>query len=524
MFERLREWIRAWLGIRAEAPELPLEQFVRAYEDITGDNITATVANKLAMLTIADSTLELTDPAGREAMTPRAQLIAEAMTGLWREDITWIVAQAYGKGGVVLAPRVTTGRRLHVDVADQSRMTVLERDGDRPTNVALVADQAVVNDKRYSLIANYAMVEAPHPTSLRSATFLHAPAPTRSGSPAAPGWNPQDSPGLVAPVGSGSGATAAQGKAFGDGDQGKAFGDGRGQIIRYRAVDEVGAPVGLATVPQWASITPEVRIMGTDRLLLAFLRCPRDNRRTGDKSQGVPITYGAEKLVTELTEHANIYRREYKLTRPMLGLDSTLWASSGEVMNISRLRRSVQDSDDPFIPMDAPSLSEKAVWQYYAPSIRQEAMEARYQSLCRRLEKACGLSQGILTERQTLNYANRDEVRAAQYDTFSVIHAMRMRLEAALNDLAYGLDALSEFAGLTPAGGRGQYRLGFDWDMSLIESTGETFQQYLELANAGAVSRAELRQWVKGGTLEEAEAAVSQIEAREKAGKLEGER
>ena len=133
MFERLREWIRAWLGIRAEAPELPLEQFVRAYEDITEDNITATVANKLAMLTIADSTLELTDPAGREAMTPRAQLIAEAMTGLWREDITWIVAQAYGKGGVVLAPRVTQGRRLHVDVADQSRVMVLEKDGEPVT-------------------------------------------------------------------------------------------------------------------------------------------------------------------------------------------------------------------------------------------------------------------------------------------------------------------------------------------------------------------------------------------------------
>ena len=480
MFERLREWIRAWLGIRAEAPELPLEQFARAYEAITGDNITATVANKLAMLTIADSTLELTDPAGREALTPRAQLIAEAMAGLWREDIAWIVAQAYGKGGVVLAPRVTQGRRLHVDVADQSRVMVLERDGDRPTNVALVAEQAVVNGRRYSLIANYAMVEVPQAGARdTSSVSLRLP-------------------------------PSPQGEGYGEAGGTRST----GQIIRYRAVDEGGAPVGLAMVPQWAGITPEVRIMGTDRLLLAFLRCPRDNRRTGDKAQGVPITYGAEKLVAELSEHANIYRREYKLTRPMLGLDSTLWASSGEVMNINRLRRTVQDSDDPFIPMDAPSLSEKAVWQYYAPSIRQEAMEARYQSLCRRLEKACGLSQGILTERQTLNYANRDEVRAAQYDTFSVIRAMRMRLEAALNDLAYGLDALSEFAGLTPAGGRGQYQLDFDWDMSLIESTSETFQQYLELQSAGAMSRAELRQWVKGGTLEEAEAAVSQIEAQ----------
>ena len=35
----------------------------------------------------------------------------------------------------------------------------------------------------------------------------HAPAPTRSGSPAAPGWHPKDAPGLVAPA-EGGGATA----------------------------------------------------------------------------------------------------------------------------------------------------------------------------------------------------------------------------------------------------------------------------------------------------------------------------
>lgn len=36
----------------------------------------------------------------------------------------------------------------------------------------------------------------------------YAPPPTRSGSAAAPGRHPEDAPGLVAPAGSGSGATA----------------------------------------------------------------------------------------------------------------------------------------------------------------------------------------------------------------------------------------------------------------------------------------------------------------------------
>lgn len=53
--------------------------------------------------------------------------------------------------------------------------------------------------------------------------------------------------------------------------------------------------------------------------------------------------------------------------------------------------------------------------------------------------------------------------------------------------------------------------LSIDWDTSLIESSAEAFQQLSELQSRGMVSKAELRQWVKGGTLEEAQAAVDEI-------------
>ena len=212
----------------------------------------------------------------------------------------------------------------------------------------------------------------------------------------------------------------------------------------------------------------------------------------------------------------------------MLGLDSSLWrnpnAPGNAQMTIDSVRKTVQDGDDPFVPFETSSLDGKGIWQYYAPGIRQEAMEARYQSLCRRLEKACGLSQGILTERQTMNYANRDEVRAAQYDTFSVVKSIRDEWERAMDDLAYAIDVLAERFGLTPAGGRGQYALAFDWDMSLIESTEQTFAQMTELQAGGMVGKAELRRWVMGGTMEENEDAIKQIAAEDGGGKSALER
>ena len=87
-----------------------------------------------------------------------------------------------------------------------------------------------------------------------------------------------------------------------------------------------------------------------------------------------------------------------------------------------------------------------------------------------------------------------------------------------MDDLAYAIDVLAERFGLTPAGGRGQYAISFDWDMSLIESSEQTFAQMSELQAGGMVSKAEMRRWVMGGTIEESEDAIKQIAAEDGAG------
>lgn len=454
MWERLRDWVRRWLGIKLPDEPSP-DKFVQNYEDIKAENITVTIANKLAVLTFADSSLEISDGQTEEP-GQRVTMIADVLQHLWEADIVGITAQVFGKGGKVLIPVVHDGH-VEINTIDQNRMVIREMDGHRLKAVTMLVDATTYNDRRYFLMADYELI-------------------------------------------------------------------GDAQLTRYRVVDENGASAELTSIPKWQEIEPEMTVSGVDRLLFAYLRCPRDNRRDV-KRFGVPITFGAEKDVDELVEHIRIYQREFKLTRPMLGLDATLWRSpDSKATDINAVRKTVQDSDEPFIPFDSRSLDGSGIWQHFAPSIRYEAMEARYNSLCRRIEKVCGLSQGILTERQSLNYANKDEVRAAQYDTFAVLKAMRTVWEHALDDLAYSIDVLAERFGLTPAGARDQWEISIDWDTSLIESTAEAFNQMRELHSARLVSGPEMRQWVMGGTLEEAQEAVEQIrqeEAQNGSGTLE---
>lgn len=349
--------------------------------------------------------------------------------------------------GGIVLVPYVAGGNVYVQSIAQSRMIVTRKSGRRIDAVTLILDSTVKNDKKYFLLADYDL-------------------------------------------------------------------QGTDLTIRYRVINENDGTAGIGYIAQWADVPEMISISNVRKLPIAFVKCPRDSRRD-DNTYGVPITYGCESVLEELEEHIGIYRREFKLTRPMLGLDSTLFRSREGAMQtntIESIRKTVQDGDDPFIPFDAPSMDAKSMWQLYAPNIRQQQMEERYQSLLRRLERSCGLSQGILTERSmSMSYTNKDEVRAAQYDTFTVITAMRDAWEHAMEDLAEAIDVLAERFHLTPAGSRGQYAIEYDWDLSMIESSQQTYQQLSELQAGGMVSRAELRAWVMSQSVEDAQAAIDAI-------------
>jgi len=289
--------------------------------------------------------------------------------------------------------------------------------------------------------------------------------------------------------------------------------------IVNRAVNESGAAVPLTDFPEWAGIAEEIAISNVDRLLFAVIRCPVDNRVDKDE-YGVEITFGNDALITEITEHLALIRREYKLTRPMLGLDSGLWRkkkssvkdADGNTLpygrHIEDIRATVQDNDFPFIPVD--TVEGDQPWLMFSPAIRDSAMYKRLEELFALLEKAVGTSRGILTERTSFG-ATATEIRAGQYDTFCIVDAMREQWEDALDDLAYAYDVLAEYFGLTPAGARGAYALSVDWDYSMYESSSETFQQLSELQTGGMIRKARLNQWVEGGTIEEAQQRIDDV-------------
>ena len=270
--------------------------------------------------------------------------------------------------------------------------------------------------------------------------------------------------------------------------------------IRNRATTEAGAEVSLEEIPEWSGIAPEIVIDGVERLLFGYLKCPADSRK--DKQiRGVPITYGADEIITDIYECLDDMKREYRLKRPFVGADERLFGKNNQL------------PDNGLFKKMAPSgLSNDSFWQIYDPAIRDSSYLARFQQLCGLLESAVGVSPGILTEPRTAN-ATATEIKQANAATFAMVDSIRENVETAFKQLAYALDVLAEYYGATPAGAFGDWQIVWDWDMSMMEASTETFNQLSELESRGLILPERVVAWVTGMALEEAKKEVDAAKA-----------
>lgn len=275
--------------------------------------------------------------------------------------------------------------------------------------------------------------------------------------------------------------------------------------ITNRATNDNGAAYALTDLDEWAGIPEEMTVSGVEHLPLAYIKCPVDNRRA-EALYGVPITYGCDEKIKEINECLADIRLEYKLKRPIAGIDPV-------VFDIKDGRRNL-----PVTGLFMPSLpggldGSGKLWDIYDPAIRDSAYYNRLMHLFEELEKQVGTSRGILTE-PTSRGATATEIKAGMYDTYAIVSDMREAIEQGLDRLAYAMDVLSNMYNLTPMG---DYELSFDWSYSMIESSQESFQQLVTAAQQGAVEPAEIRQYVMPDeTLEEAQQRCEEIAAKKK--------
>ena len=148
MWTSFIEWVKRLFGKKPERMQ-EQEEHTRRYEDVSGENITATISNKLATLTFSDSTIEI------NGTGKRVELEKKTIDALW-EDAGWITAQMLGKGGKVLVPAIVRGE-VQIDVIDQIRLFISGMRGKRISSATILADIVRVDDHPYYRWVDYTL-------------------------------------------------------------------------------------------------------------------------------------------------------------------------------------------------------------------------------------------------------------------------------------------------------------------------------------------------------------------------------
>lgn len=274
--------------------------------------------------------------------------------------------------------------------------------------------------------------------------------------------------------------------------------DGDIHIIRNRATSENGI-IPLTSVFEWSEIPDEIKISNVDQLLFAFIKSPIDNRQVHDL-YGVPVTFGCEKLISEIQETLKQVEQEYALKKSFVGVDTRLFGREDR-LPVNGLFKFLTGSNN------------DNLWEVFDPAIRDSAYYNRLDHLFELLEKQVGVSRGILTEPKSRG-ATATEIKAGLYDTYSLVEAIRDAIERGIADFVYACNVLSNAYSLTP---ESEYDIRIDWSYALIESSSETFAQYLQAEAVGAVEPAEIRQYLMTDeTLYDARARVDEILSRKK--------
>lgn len=274
-------------------------------------------------------------------------------------------------------------------------------------------------------------------------------------------------------------------------------------LIIQNSAYKNGTQVPLDSVPAWADIKPEEIIPNVTATLFGRFKCPTVNRGNVNGVNGVKITHGLDDVMKKAAEAYERFNEEYKVKEPFIFADKTMFTKdekgSLEIpKGKDRVFQLVRGNND---------AGGQKLLQEYSPDIRSADLDTGIQVNFKMLELMAGLSAGILTS-PTTNFATATEIRASLQATFAFITRFRRQIEVGTRQLLQAVDVIANRNNLAPIG---DWDISFSWSASYIEQMAEHFNQLMMAQGVGAVSAAELREWLLDEDLETAKQRVAEI-------------
>lgn len=255
--------------------------------------------------------------------------------------------------------------------------------------------------------------------------------------------------------------------------------------FRSESRDTMGQPVPLAAVEAWADLLPEATITGVDRPLFGYFRYPQANNIDPASPLGVSCYARAVDLIQDADTQWSDLLWEFESGRRALYADITAFEKKADgswILPMKRLYRALNGTSN---IGDNPD----GLFHEWSPTLREVNILNGLDAILRKIEFACGLAYGTLSNPQTVS-KTATELKISNQRSYATITDTQKALESALEGLLYAMDIWATLGNLAP---RGTYQTGYQWDDSIVKDTELQFSQDLQLVGSGIMSKVEWR-------------------------------
>lgn len=274
-----------------------------------------------------------------------------------------------------------------------------------------------------------------------------------------------------------------------------------------------------SVLPEWGEYETDWMVPAVDRLLVARFKSFAIDPRHPNSTKGVPICFGASDHIREIHYILDQMHNEFGLSEKAIIADKRMFMRSfrknprtGEEEQVLHLPKGAERL---FMAVKGgASVDSNMQLHDWAPEIRYEAYLADLDRQEQLVEKAVGVSSGILSSPNDMNYQNVDNVRKSQQKTIGFIKTARRVAEDTFTDLVYAWDVLLNYYGVTPTG---PYDIKFDWSDDYVNTFADQQNALIAGESIGATDAVDYRMFLFGESNEVAKQRVDEIKAEKRA-------
>lgn len=265
--------------------------------------------------------------------------------------------------------------------------------------------------------------------------------------------------------------------------------------------DSLGRPAELSEVDEWAELEPELTLRYKDgtapeRPLFAYFRMPFANQVDDSSPLGVSIYSRAMDLIKEADRQYSRILWEYEGSELAIDSDETCLLNGKDgttkmpERDLRLFRRGVSFDGG----------QGEDFYKVFSPAIRDSSLFNGLNQLLRRIEFACCLSYGTLSDPQEVT-KTAEEVKTSKQRSYAAVCEMQRGLQGALEHLVWAMDFYASLYRLAPDG---SYDISYTWGDGVLEDTDKEFARRKALADSQYLKPEKFLAWYFGISEKEA--------------------